>query len=183
MVIDSLGSPAAQGLKLKKTVVLAVFALALAATPANSGNEAIVRQHLDAGRVQFSGMDINGDGIADSIRVDYIKESLFYFIGDKRGDIRSFDPATISEEERRFVPDALIEKDLDGDQIDDLILLNRAYLEKYRANEQAFLRILAASISIGQPRGTYVSLSAVTLSDEARKAILERARKATLLGL
>ena len=159
--------------------VIAALATAAAATPAPSlaGNEALVRQHLDAGRVQFSGMDINGDDLADSIRVDRIKRSLFYFVGDKRGNFRSFDPATLPEEERRFVPDLLIEKDLDGDEIDDLILCNREYVEKYRDNEQTLARILTASIFIGQPKGAYLSLRAAAHSDESQNAAMGRARK------
>lgn len=162
--------------------VFAALAPALAASRAYSGNGAIMQQRLDAGRVQFSGMDINGDGIADSIRVDRIKQSLFYYVGDRRGNYRSFDPATLPEEERRFVPDVLIEKDLDNDQIDDLILCNRAYLEKYRGNEPTFLRILAASVYIGQPRGAYLILADAVRSEEARSAILERARQAAPPG-
>lgn len=162
--------------------ILAAFAAALTAAPALAGTETIVRQHLDAGRVQFSGMDINGDEIADSIRMDRIKQALFYFVGDRRGNFRSFDPATLPEEERRFVPDVLVEKDLDGDQIDDLILCNRAYLEKYRDNEPALLRILAAGIFIGQPRGAYLGLSTAALGAEARARTLDRARAAVLPG-
>ena len=162
------------------TRILAALALTLAASPALARNDSIVRQHLDAGRVQFSGMDINGDEIGDSIRVDRIKRSLFYFVGDKRGNYSSFDPATLAEEDRHFVPDVLLEKDLDGDEIDDLVIYNRAYLEKYKDNEPVFLRILAASIFIGHPKGAYLSLSSSALSTEARGAILSRARKAVL---
>ena len=52
------------------------IACVIAAAPGPAGAEDLVRQHLDAGRVQFSGMDINSDGIADSIRLDRIKQSL-----------------------------------------------------------------------------------------------------------
>jgi len=138
--------------------------------------EFLERHHLDAGRVQFSGMDINGDGIADSILVDRIKQSLIYFVGNEKGNFVSFDPSALPEEDQRFVPDVLLEEDLDGDEIEDLLLCNRAYLEKYTSREQTYLRILAGSIYVGQPRGRYQSLNAATLSEEARAAILERAR-------
>ena len=148
----------------------------VAAAPDPAGAEDIVRQHLDAGRVQFSGMDIDGDEIADSIRLDRIKQSLFYFVGNERGNFISFDPSELSDEDRRFVPDILIEEDLDGDEIEDLLLYNRAYLDKYAAREQALLRILAGGIYIGQPQGHYRSLGVAVLSGEAKAAILERAR-------
>jgi hypothetical protein len=158
--------------------VVAALALACAATFAAAGTDAIVRQHLDAGRVQFSGMDINADGIPDSIRVDRINKTLSYFTGDKRQNFTRFDPTALPEEDRRFVPDVLIEKDLDGDKIDDLILCNRAYLQKYADNEPVLLRILAAGTYLGQPKGTYQSLLAAPLSEEAKKTILDRARRA-----
>lgn len=152
-----------------------VCVIAAAPDPAG-GAEDLVRQHLDAGRVQFSGMDINGDGIADSIRLDRIKQSLFYFEGNKKGNFVSFEPSELSEEDQRFVPDILIEEDLDGDEIEDLLLYNRAYLEKYADREQTFLRILAGGVYIGQPQGHYQSLGVAVLSGEAKAAILERAR-------
>ena len=167
-----------KGLKRAK-ILLAMIAAAgcLGATAARVRAEVVVRQHLDAGRVQFSGMDINGDDIADSIRLDRIKQSLFYFAGSEKGNFLGFDPASLPEEDRRFVPDVLIEKDLDGDEIEDLLLLNRAYLEKYLDREAPFRRILAQGIYIGQPQGHYKSLRLAVPSPEAREAILEEARK------
>ena len=136
----------------------------------------LVRRHLDAGRVQFSGMDINGDGLADSIRLDRIKQSLFYFVGNHRGNFESFDPSELPEGDRRFVPDLLVEEDLDGDEIEDLLLFNRDYLEKYVSRERVFFRILGAGIYIGQPNGRYRSLDTAGLSVEARAAIQDKAR-------
>jgi hypothetical protein len=121
-------------------------------------------------------MDINGDGIADSIRLDRIKQSLFYFVGTEKGNFLGFDPSALPEEDQRFVPDILVEEDLDGDEIEDILLCNRAYLEKYAARERTFLRILAGGIYIGQPKGHYQALSAAVPSEEAKAAILERAR-------
>lgn len=165
-------------LAVTKRILAALLAIAcvIAAAPATAGAEDLVRQHLDAGRVQFSGMDINGDGIADSIRLDRIKQSLFYFLGDERGNFVAFDPSSLAEEDRRFVPDILVEEDLDDDEIEDLLLFNRAYLEKYTTKEQTFLRILAGGVYIGQPKGHYQALGVAVLSEEARAAILERAR-------
>lgn len=162
--------------------ILAVLAAAAATASAAAATAAISRRHLDAGRVQFSGMDISGDGIVDAIHLDRVKQALFYFVGDKKGNFRPFDPATLPEEDRRFVPDVLVERDLDGDQIDDLLLYNRAYLEKYASSEQSLLRILAGSLYIGQPGGLYQSLPRAALSEEARKATLERARKVVFPG-
>jgi hypothetical protein len=162
------------------SVALAIVALAVLHGPGPAGAEVIVRQHLDAGRVQFSGMDINGDGIADSIRLDRIKQDLFYFVGNRKGSFVSIDPAELPEEDQRFVPDILREEDLDGDEIKDLLLFNRAYLEKYAAREKTLLRILAAGIHIGQPQGRYRTLNSAGFSDEARAAILESARKILL---
>jgi len=165
-------------LAVAKRIIMALPAIAcvMAAAPVPAGAEALVRQHLDAGRVQFSGMDINGDGIADSIRLDRIKQSLFYFVRGKKGNFVSFDPSSLPEEDQRFVPDILVEEDLDGDEIEDLLLYNRAFLEKYADREQTFLRILAGGIYIGQPQGSYQALGAAVLSEEAKAAILERAR-------
>jgi hypothetical protein len=163
-------------------VAAAVFAAAVAAAPAPAPCETIVRQHLDAGRVQFSGMDINGDAIGDSIRLDRIKQAIVYFVGDSRKNLSSFDPATLPEQDRRFVPDALIEKDLDGDSVEDLLLFNRAYLSKYADNEQTFTRILAGSIYIGQPRGTYAPFASAALTEESSALILQRARGLVLAG-
>ena len=92
----------------------------------------------------------------------------------------SFDPSALPEEERRFVPDVLVEEDLDGDEIEDLLLCNRAYLEKYSARERTFLRILAGGIYIGQAKGHYQTLDDAVPSAEARTAILERARAIVL---
>ena len=142
----------------------------------------IVRQHLDAGRLQFSGIDINGDGIADSIRLDNINQSLAYFVVDERGNFLSFDPAGLPEEDQRFVPDILMEEDLDGDETEDLLLYNRAYLEKYAEREQIFHRILGAGIYIGQPKGHYLSLDAAVRSPEARAAIQDKARSILFPG-
>ena len=169
-------------LAVAKRIIMALPAIAcvMAAAPVPAGAEALVRQHLDAGRVQFSGMDINGDGIADSIRLDRIKQALFYFEGNKKGNFVSFEPSELSEEDQRFVPDILIEEDLDGDEIEDLLLCNRAYLEKYSARERTFLRILAGGIYIGQAKGHYEILDAAVPSAEARTAILERARAIVL---
>jgi hypothetical protein len=167
-------------LEVMKRILISLPAIACVMAAAPAGAETLVRQHLDAGRVQFSGMDINGDGIADSIRLDRIKQALFYFIGNEKGNFVSFDPSALPEEERRFVPDVLVEEDLDGDEIEDLLLCNRAYLEKYSARERTFLRILAGSIYIGQPKGHYETLDDAVPSAEARTAILERARAIVL---
>ena len=156
---------------------LAGLAAAHAAATALAGGGTIVRQHLDAGRVQFTGMDINGDGVGDSIRVDRIKQTLVYFVGDHKSILRAFDPASLPEEDRRFVPDVLVENDLDGDEIEDLLIFNRAYLAKYADNAQTFARILAGSVYIGQPRGAFLSLAAAAPADEARERILARARE------
>jgi hypothetical protein len=160
-------------------VVLAALA-ALAPLAAAAGGVTIVRQHLDAGRVQYSGMDINGDGIPDSIRVDGIKQTLAYFAGDRKMSLKSFDPATLPEDERRFVPDVLVETDLDGDEIADLLLYNRDYLMKFAGNEPVFLRILGESIYIGQPKGVFRELSAAGFTEEARARVLEKARAIVL---
>lgn len=158
-------------------VLTAMVCLILAA-PFPAEAETLVRQHLDAGRVQFSGMDINADGIADSIRLDRVKQSLFYYVGSEKGNFISFNLSSLPEEDRRFVPDILLETDLDGDEIEDLLLYNRAYIEKYLSQERTFSRILAGGIYIGQPRGRYVTLKDAALSDEAQAAVLEQARSA-----
>jgi hypothetical protein len=162
--------------------LLAALLFAFPATRAAAGGETIVRQYLDAGRVQFTGMDINGDGVADSIRLDRLEQTLVYFVGDARKNLRSFDPSSLPEEDRRFVPDVLIERDLDGDEIADLLLFNRGYLTKYADDRAALQRILTGCIHIGQSGGRYLELDAVRPSEEARAAILERARTLALPG-
>ena len=168
------GGRAAPGIGPTALALAALLAL-VAAVPA-AGRETIVRQHLDAGRVQFSGMDINGDGVADSVRVDRIKQTLVYFVGDQRKGFRPFDPSSLPEEDRRFVPDTLLEKDLDGDEIEDLLIFNREHLAKYAADEGTLRRIIASSVYLGQPRGAYVDLQSAAPSEEARAAIVDRAR-------
>jgi hypothetical protein len=150
------------------TPAAAVFAVA--------SHGRIVRQHLDAGRVQYTGMDINADDLADSIRVDRIKQTMVYFVSDHRQGFHPFEPSTLPEEERRFVPDVLLNQDIDGDEIADLLLFNRDYLMRYRRDERTLQRILSGCVYLGQPRGEYIGLPTARLSEEANLAILDKAR-------
>ena len=74
----------------------------------------------------------------------------------------------------------LAEQDLDGDEVRDLLLYNREYLQKYADNETVFVRLLGNAIYIGQAKDTYQDLDSCSLTPEARKAIVEKAREIVL---
>jgi hypothetical protein len=140
--------------------------------------ETITRRHLDAGRIEFSGIDLNGDGIPDAITQDNLKKTTTCFLADERRTLKRIDPLALPEEERRLIPDVLTEQDLDGDEVRDLLIYNREYLRKYAGNEAVLARILANAIYIGQAKDAYQSLNGLSLAPEARAAILGRAREA-----
>jgi hypothetical protein len=148
--------------------------------PSRARGELIARRHLDAGRVQFSGMDLNGDAIPDAITQDNIRKTITCFLVDERRSLKRIDPLALPDEERRLVPDALTEQDLDGDEVRDLLLYNRDYLQKYADNEAVFVRLLGNAIYIGQAKDTYQDLNGLSLTPEARQAIVEKARQIVL---
>ena len=151
--------------------------------PARVGAETITRRHLDAGRVQFSGVDLNGDKIPDAITQDNIRKTITCFFVDEKRSLKRIDPLALPDEERHLVPDVLAEQDLDGDEVRDLLLYNREYLQKYAGSEAVFVRLLGNAIYIGQAKDTYQSLDGSALTPEARKAIVEKAREIVLRGL
>ena len=148
--------------------------------PSRAQGETITRRHLDAGRVEFSGMDLNGDTFPDAITQDNIKKTITYFLADQRRNLKRIDPLALPDEERRMMPDVLAEQDLDGDEVRDLLLYNREYIGKYADNEAVFARLLGNAIYIGQAKDTYQSLDDSALTPEARKAIVEKAREIVL---
>jgi hypothetical protein len=162
--------------------VLVTAVALLCGLTAEGRAETITRKHLDAGRVQYSGMDINGDEFPDSIAQDNIGKKTAYFLADQRRSLRQIDPLSLPEEERRFIPDVILEADLDGDEVRDLVLYNRDYLLKYADNAAAFNRILAGSIYLGHAGDTYRDLRGSPMSDEARGAVMGRARELVLRG-
>jgi hypothetical protein len=151
--------------------------------PSRVRGETITRRHLDAGRVQFSGIDLNGDKIPDAIAQDNIKKTITFFLADQKRSLKRIDPLALPDEERRLLPDALTEQDLDGDEVRDLLIYNREYLKKYADNEAVFVRLLGNAIYIGQAKDTYQSLDGSALTPEARKAIVEKAREIVLQNL
>ena len=151
--------------------------------PSQVSGETITRRHLDAGRVQFSGIDLNGDKIPDAIAQDNIKKTITFFLADERRSLKRIDPLALPEEERRLMPDVLTEQDLDGDEVRDLLIYNREYLQKYAGNEAVFLRLLGNAIYVGQAKDTYQDLNSCSLTPEARKAVVEKAREIVLRNL
>lgn len=145
--------------------------------PAGARGETITRRHLDAGRVQFSGLDLNGDQIPDVITQDNIKKTITCFFVDRRRSLKRIDPLSLPEEERRLIPDVLAELDLDGDEVRDVLLYNRDYLGKYADNETVFARLLANAVYLGQAKDTYQDLNGAALTPEARAAIVAKARE------
>jgi len=135
-------------------VVFLLIAGLICGLPSGARSETITRRHLDAGHVQFSGMDLNGDEIPDAITQDNIRKTITYFLVDARRNLKRIDPLALPEEERRLIPDVLAEQDLDGDEIRDLLLYNREYLRKYADNEAVFVRLLGEAIYIGQAKDT-----------------------------
>ena len=148
--------------------------------PSRAQGETITRRHLDAGRVQFSGMDLNGDKIPDAIAQDNIRGTIACFLVDERQSLKRIDPLALPDEERHLVPDVLTEQDLDGDEVRDLLIYNREYLQKYADNETVFVRLLGNAIYLGQAKDTYRDLGGSSLTPEARKAIVEKAREVVL---
>jgi hypothetical protein len=150
--------------------------------PARGQGETIARRHLDAGRIQFTGMDLNGDKIPDAITQDNIKKTTTCFLVDQRQSLKRIDPLALPDEERRLIPDVLAEQDLDGDEVRDLLIYNREYLAKYAGNETVFVRLLGNAIYIGQAKDTYQDFNGASLAPEARKAVVEKAREIVLRG-
>lgn len=150
--------------------------------PARVQGETITRRHLDAGRVKFSGVDFNGDKIPDAITQDNIKKTVTCFLADKRQSLKRIDPLALPDEERRLIPDVLAEQDLDGDEVRDLLLYNREYLEKYAGSETVFVRLLGNAIYLGQAKDTYQDFNGASLTPEARKAVMDKAREIVLRG-
>jgi hypothetical protein len=165
------------------TAVAFVLACGLVCGPAAPvRGETITRRHLDAGRVQFSGVDLNGDGAPDAIAQDNINKTITYFLADGKRNLKRIDPLALPEDERRLIPDMLVELDLDGDETRDLLLYNREYLGKYADNETVLARLLAGAIYLGQAGDTYRDLNGCALAPEARAGVLERARGIVLRG-
>lgn len=152
----------------------------LCGLPARVRGETITRRHLDAGRVEFSGIDLNGDKIPDAIAQDNIRKTITCFIADARRTLKRVDPLALPDEERRLIPDVLSEQDLDGDEVRDLLIYNREYIQKYADNEAVFVRLLGNAVYIGQAKDTYQDLNSCSLAPEARKAIVEKAREILL---
>lgn len=170
------------GLSLPGRVALwlVLTLLPVGGRPAPALGETIKRLHLDAGRVEFSGMDLNGDQILDAVIQDNLGNTLTYFLIDSRHSLKRITPPDLPEDERRFLPDVLAEQDMDGDEVRDLLLYNRESLMRHAGNEAVFLRILGNSIYIGQPGDICRDLNSLSLTPEARRAILEKAREIVL---
>ena len=151
--------------------------------PSRVRGETITRRHLDAGRVQFSGIDLNGDKIPDAIAQDNIKKTTTFFLADERRSLKRIDPLALPDEERRLMPDVLAEQDLDGDEVRDLMIYNSEYLRKYADNDTVFVRLLGNAVYIGQAKDTYQDLNGCSLTPEARKAVVEKAREIVLRNL
>ena len=160
-------------------VILLICCL-ICCLPSRVRCETITRRHLDAGRVQFSGIDLNGDKIPDAIAQDNIKKTITLFFADDRRSLKRIDPLALPDEERRLMPDVLAEQDLDGDEVRDLLIYNSEYLRKYAGNETVFVRLLGNAVYIGQAKDTYRDLNGCTLTPEARTAIVEKARETVL---
>lgn len=152
----------------------------LCGLPAGVRGETITRRHLDAGRVEFSGIDLNGDQIPDAIAQDNIRKSITCFVADARRTLKRVDTLGLPDEERRLIPDVLSEQDLDGDEVRDLLIYNREYIHKYAENDVVFVRLLGNAVYIGQAKDIYRDLNGCRLTPEARKAIVEKAREIVL---
>jgi hypothetical protein len=168
------------GPPVRSGAAAALICLLICCPPSRARGETITRWHLDAGRVQFSGVDLNGDKIPDAIAQDNIRKTITFFLADERRSLKRIDSLALPEEERRLMPDMLAEQDLDGDEVRDLLIYNREYLQKYAENEAVFARLLGDAIYIGQAKDTYQSLEGCALTPEARKAIVEKAREIVL---
>ena len=170
----------AGGLSVRSGTAFLLICCLICCLPARVRGETITRRHLDAARIQFSGVDLNGDKIPDAITQDNLRKTTTCFVADARRSLKRIDPLALPEEERRLIPDVLAEQDLDGDEVRDLLIYNREYLAKYADNEAVFVRLLGNAVYIGQAKDTYQDLNGLTLAPEARKAILEKAREAVL---
>jgi hypothetical protein len=173
----------AGGLSVRSGTAFLLICCLICCLPARVRGETITRRHLDAGRVQFSGIDLNGDKIPDAIAQDNIRRTIIFFLADERRSLKPIDPLALPDEERRLVPDVLAEQDLDGDEVRDLLIYNSEYLRKYAGNETVFVRLLGNAVYIGQAKDTYRDLNGCTLTPEARKAIVEKAREIVLRNL
>jgi hypothetical protein len=148
--------------------------------PLQAMGEEIKRVRLDQMTIDYMGMDLNADSVPDFIRMNILTEKHSVFLGSDRGRPEKLDPTYLSEEEERFFPDLVKEVDLDGNNIDELILVNSRVLMTVWKDEKALHRFLGDAVFIGLQNGELLSLGSSKLPDEAREELLENAKQVLL---
>jgi hypothetical protein len=149
------------------------------ASPLRAVGGEIERKRVDQMNIDYIGMDFNDDGIADSARINIVKNECKVFLGTN-GRPEILESTYLSEEEERFFPDVVLEVDLDGDNSRDLLLANSRRLRGVWKNEKSLNRVLGEFVYLGQEGGRLLRIDSCELSVEARELILERAKQILL---
>lgn len=163
---------------------LAVLLLALALGPARDHALAaeIARHRIDPANVEYTGLDLNGDVYPDRVIVGSLKRStdqvFFFGRADGRQDRRF--PGSFSEEELGSIQTLILEADLDGDQIMDLLVLNERRVAARGLDDPGLFRYLENSIYIGSPGGSLAEFAKLAVADEHRQFVLNNARRVLL---
>ena len=166
--------------KVAAVAVFLLFATVLCVSTAVA--ERVSKSRLDPMNYQYEGMEISGDDFADAIMIDIISSKKTFFIGDAGGGLSRFGVNRLSDEERAALPDMVTEADLNGDKINDLIVVNLEKLTKAASrDDRTFMRVLEYSVYFGQDANSFKTLRFSLLEEDDRK-IIEQNAKALLLA-
>jgi hypothetical protein len=166
MMIENAG-------RLVAVTSLALFAVMCA--PARGTAGLVKKIRLGPMNIQYAGLDLNGDDYDDAVLVNIVSGEKSLMLGRKKGGYRKTSLQSLSAEEKDFLPDMFTEVDLDGDHVNDLVVVNRGRLAR-TADDRSFLRVLEWSVFFGEDGANFRSVRLSTFSEEQREALLRNAR-------
>ena len=155
-------------------VIVAVF-LAFLYGPSCGTAGMVKKIRLGPMNIQYFGLDLNGDDFDDAVLVNIVSGQKSLMLGREKGGYRKTSLQNLSAEEKEHLPDMFTEVDLDGDHVNDLVVVNRGRLGR-TTDDRSFLRVLEWSVFFGEDGAHFRNVRLSTFTDEQREALLHNAR-------
>jgi len=155
-------------------VIPAAF-LAFLYDPSCAAAGMVKKVRLGTMNIQYVGLDLNGDDFDDAVLVNIVSGEKSLMLGRDKGGFTKTSLRSLSAEEKDYLPDMFTELDLDGDHVNDLVVVNRGRLAR-TTDDRSFLRVLEWCIFFGEDGAHFRSVRLSTFSEEQREALLQNAR-------